>query len=117
MSSIPIDTRLTISNMTTEWGALSGLFPIDTTLECWLRYKATEAAMFPDHSAKERITHERIDELCASPLDADPDALYAKQLYLNLGTLSPYVSGPVSVEITTPLHELAPKNIKIQGIS
>ncbi|KLO98542.1 probable homoaconitase precursor [Fusarium fujikuroi] len=84
MSSIPIDTRLTISNMTTEWGALSGLFPIDTTLECWLRYKATEAAMFPDHSAKERITHERIDELCASPLDADPDALYAKQLYLNL---------------------------------
>ncbi|KAG4287418.1 homoaconitase [Fusarium proliferatum] len=48
--------------------------------------------MFPDHSAKERITHERIDELCASPLAADPDALYAKQLYLNLGTPSPYVS-------------------------
>ncbi|RBA21282.1 homoaconitase [Fusarium proliferatum] len=40
--------------------------------------------MFPDHSAKERITHERIDELCASPLAADFDALCAKQLYLNL---------------------------------
>lgn len=93
------------------------VFPLDTTLERWLRYKATEIAIFPDHSAKERITHERIDELCASPLAAEFDALCAKQLYLNLGTLSPYVSGPVSVEITTPLHELAPRNIKIQGIS
>lgn len=65
--------------------------------------------MFRDRSMKERILHERIDELCASPLAADPDALYAKQLYLNLGTLSPYVSGPVSVKITTPLHELALK--------
>ncbi|CVK92091.1 uncharacterized protein FMAN_07080 [Fusarium mangiferae] len=99
--------------MTTEWGVLSGLFPIDTTLERWLRYKATEVAMFPDRSTKERITHERIDELFASPLVADPDVLYAKQLYLNLGTLSLYVSGPVSVEIATPLHELAPRNIKI----
>ncbi|KAF5550667.1 hypothetical protein FNAPI_7652 [Fusarium napiforme] len=113
LHSIPVDTRLTISNMTTEWGALSGLFPIDATLERWLRYKATEAAMFPDRSNKERITHERIDELFASPLAADPDALYAKQLYLNLGTLSPYVSGPNSVKIATPLHELAPQNIKI----
>ncbi|KAF5700124.1 hypothetical protein FMUND_14467 [Fusarium mundagurra] len=113
MSSIPVDTRLTISNMTTEWGALSGLFPIDDTLERWLRYKATEAAMFPDRSTKERITHERIDELFASPLAADPDALYAKQLYLNLDTLSPYVSGPNSVKIATLLHELAPQNIRI----
>ncbi|KAF4490345.1 Aconitase 3-isopropylmalate dehydratase large subunit, alpha beta alpha, subdomain 1 3 [Fusarium agapanthi] len=101
MSSIPVDTRLTV------------VFPIDATLERWLRYKATEAAIFPDRSAKERITHERIDELLTSPLAADPDALYAKQLYLSLGTLSPYVSGPNSVKIATPLHELAPKNIKI----
>lgn len=69
--------------------------------------------MFRDRSTKERILHERIDELCASPL---ADAMYAKQLYLNLGTLSPYVSGPVSVKITAPLHELAPKNLKIQDI-
>ena len=37
MSSLSVDSRLTISNMTTEWGALSGLFPIDSTLERWLR--------------------------------------------------------------------------------
>lgn len=29
MHSIPIDDRLAIANMTTKWGALSGLFPIN----------------------------------------------------------------------------------------
>ena len=33
MRSLPVDARLTVANMTTEWGALSGLFPIDWTLE------------------------------------------------------------------------------------
>ncbi|KAI0838226.1 homoaconitase [Hypoxylon sp. FL0890] len=110
---LPIDTRLTIANMSTEWGALSGLFPIDRTLERWLRYKATEAAMSPDRTTRQRITHERVDELFANPPVADPDAVYAKQLYLNLSTLSPHVSGPNSVKVATPLNELIPQNIKI----
>ena len=33
MRSLSVDARLTIANMTTEWGALSGLFPIDGVLE------------------------------------------------------------------------------------
>ncbi|KAJ4148287.1 hypothetical protein LMH87_002766 [Akanthomyces muscarius] len=113
MASIPVDDRISISNMCTEWGALTGLFPVDKTLERWLRYKATEAAMFPDRTTKERITHEKVDELYANPPRADPDAQYAKQLYINLSTLSPYVSGPNSVKISTPLNELAPQEIKI----
>lgn len=47
MRSLPVDDRLTIANMTTEWGALSGLFPIDSILQAWLRSKATEYALFP----------------------------------------------------------------------
>ncbi|KAI8960349.1 homoaconitase [Daldinia sp. FL1419] len=113
MSSISVDNRLTISNMSTEWGALSAMFPIDRTLERWLRYKATEAAMVEGRTTKERITHEKIDELYANPMQADPGARFAKQLYLNLSTLSPYVSGPNSVKVSTPLSELAPKKIKI----
>ncbi|KAJ5728248.1 hypothetical protein N7493_004578 [Penicillium malachiteum] len=113
MLSLPIDTRMTIANMTTEWGALSGLFPIDTGLERWLRYKATEAAMLDERTTRKRITHERIDELFANRLVADPDATFAKQLYLDLSTISPYVSGPNSVKIATPLNELAPQQIKI----
>ncbi|KAF2187477.1 homoaconitase-like protein [Zopfia rhizophila CBS 207.26] len=113
LASISVDNRLTISNMSTEWSALSAMFPMDQTLERWLRCKATEAAMFKDRTTRERITHEKIDELYADPVQADPGAYYAKQLYLNLSTLSPYVSGPNSVKVSTPLSELAPKKIKV----
>ncbi|KAI1404630.1 homoaconitase [Hypoxylon fuscum] len=111
MVSIPVDDRLAISNMSTEWGALSLIFPVDDTLKGWLRGKASEAAML-GFSAGERFTHDRIDELFANPLRADSGAQYVKQLYLNLSTLSPYVSGPNSVKISTPLSDL-PKDIKV----
>ncbi|CCF38493.1 homoaconitase [Colletotrichum higginsianum] len=113
MASLSIDNRLTISNMSTEWSALAAMFPMDQTLKRWLRYKATEAAMFPDRTTKERVTHEKIDELYANPVQPDPGAHYAKQLYLNLSTLSPYISGPNSVKISTPLSDLAPEKIKV----
>ncbi|KAK7416543.1 mitochondrial Homoaconitase [Neonectria punicea] len=71
LASIPISERLTIANMTTEWGALSGLFPVDDTLISWYRARATIAAM-SDSPTKDRINHKRIDELVESPLVADP---------------------------------------------
>src|ERR1700734_122064 len=82
MRSLPIDDRLTIANMTTEWGALSGLFPIDTILKAWLRAKATEFAMFPstEKSASPgvaRVNHERLDQLFENPMSADKSAKYA----------------------------------------
>ncbi|KAM3074489.1 mitochondrial Homoaconitase [Clarireedia jacksonii] len=114
MRSLPIDDRLAIANMTTEWGALSGLFPIDSVLEAWLRYKATTAAMFPSEDGKEpRFTHARIDDLIQNQLVADKGASYAKSLYLNLSTLSPYVSGPNSVKVATPIRDLEAKKIKL----
>ncbi|RYP48802.1 hypothetical protein DL768_005395 [Monosporascus sp. mg162] len=60
--------------MTTEWGALTGLFPIDSVLKTWLRAKATTSV---------------------------------------LSTLSPFVSGPNSVKVATPLRDLEAKDIKI----
>ncbi|KAK3308496.1 uncharacterized protein B0T15DRAFT_524556 [Chaetomium strumarium] len=114
MRSIPIDDRLAIANMTTEWGALSGLFPIDTMLQSWLRAKATTSAMLnPELGARGKFTHAKIDELLNDPLTADPGATYAKSLYLNLATLSPFVSGPNSVKVATPLKDLETQNIKL----
>lgn len=69
--------------------------------------------MSPDRTTSTRITHEKIDELYANPIKADAGAQYAKKLYLDLSTLSPYISGPNSVKISTPLSELAPKQIKV----
>ncbi|KAI0448273.1 homoaconitase [Xylaria acuta] len=112
LASIPIDDRLTIANMSTEWGALSGLFPVDETLISWYRAKATTAAML-NSPLKERINHERIDELVKDKLVADPGASYAKELYLNLSTLSPFVAGPNSVKIITPVRTLESQDIPV----
>ena len=118
MRSLSVDARLTIANMTTEWGALTGLFPIDRVLEQWLRYKATEAALYQNGGLSDSLTytrfsHQRLDELFANRLSADKDAKYAKNLHLDLSTLSPYVSGPNSVKVATPLDTLASQNIPI----
>ncbi|KAF5665322.1 hypothetical protein FHETE_6682 [Fusarium heterosporum] len=110
--SLPIDDRLTISNMTTEWGALAGVFPVDDMLVSWYRGKATTNAMFGG-SSKDRINHKRVDELDQNILAADPGATYAKELYLNLSTLSPIVAGPNSVKIATPLKNLEAENIPV----
>lgn len=118
MKTLPVDDRLAIANMTTEWGALSGLFPIDNVLKGWLRSKATEASLFntPSDTAsptKTRYNHERLDELLQNPLAADKNATYAKEYYLDLSTLTPYVSGPNSVKVATPLAELEEQDIKV----
>ena len=118
MQSLPVDDRLAIANMTTEWGALSGLFPIDATLKGWLRAQATQAAIYkssPETSTPTdlRFNHQRLDELEANALSADLGAKYAKELYLDLSTLCPYVSGPNSVKVATPLAELQDQNIPV----
>ncbi|KAF2262918.1 homoaconitase [Lojkania enalia] len=130
LRSIPVDDRLTIANMTTEWGALTGLFPIDSVLHGWLRMKATDAAMYgseiKDHH-QQQFLHERIDKLFSATgivgqqtghifqpaLAADKGAVYAKELFLDLSTLSPYVSGPNSVKVATPLADLQTQDIQI----
>ena len=118
MRSLSVDHRLTISNMTTEWGALSGLFPIDDVLYKWLKYKATESALYQSDELSQALTfkrfsHERVDDLFANPIFADKGAHYAKYLHMNLSTLSPHVSGPNSVKTATSVEELAAQNIKI----
>ncbi|KAL8708146.1 MAG: hypothetical protein Q9220_006907 [cf. Caloplaca sp. 1 TL-2023] len=116
MASLPIDDRLAIANMTTEWGALTGLFPIDDTLQRWLSYKTTEATLAdssPGTSINSQFSRLRLNNLLANQLSADRGATYAKKLHLDLGSLSPYVSGPNSVKVATPLSELAAQDIKI----
>ena len=109
IKTIGVDDRLAIANMTTEWGALSGLFPVDETLIAWYRKRLEHHG--PNHP---RITKSRIDDLEAYPMEASPNATYAKYLTLNLSTLSPSISGPNSVKLATPASVLAEKNIAIQ---
>ncbi|KAH3902112.1 probable Homoaconitase, mitochondrial [Saccharomycodes ludwigii] len=108
ISKIPIDYRLTIANMTTEWGALSGIFPIDNTLIDW--YKTTKVK----DSSHPRLSPERIENELVKKNDslkADPDCKYDKKLIIDLSTLTHYVSGPNSVKIGQPVQNLNKKPI------
>ncbi|KAF3920424.1 hypothetical protein ABW20_dc0104231 [Dactylellina cionopaga] len=111
IASIPVDDRLAIANMTTEWGALTGLFPVDDRLRKWLNTKAKD----PNLDVSKHITFQKIEALAdRSIFSPSTEATYAKTLTLDLETLSPYVAGPNSVKVANPLSELEKKNIHIQ---
>jgi homoaconitate hydratase len=122
LSALGIEQRLTIANMTTEWGALVGLFPIDAVTIEWLK-RRTEyvtqrgpAGVFSDMDGGEyhpRLNPDRITRLAKENLKADSDAFYAKGLSLDLASVQPYVSGPNTVKTMTPVADLVKKDIKI----
>ena len=122
IQSLSIDERLTIANMTTEWGALAGVFPIDSITINWLKNRSEfikkrgPERVNSDktgNGAIPRINESRIAELEHNIPKADPDAFYSKEITIDLSTIQPLVSGPNTVKIMTPLSEIKDKNIKI----
>lgn len=119
---LTIDERLAIANMTTEWGALAGVFPIDLATILWLRRRESFIehrgleGVFSDADGKgqhPRIYHNRIVDLEHNIPQADKDAFYSKELSIDLTTIEPFVSGPNTVKTYAAVSELKEKNIKI----
>jgi len=119
---LPVDQRLTIANMTTEWGALAGVFNIDKVTIDWLRLRTDFIAKRglagvpsdTDGSGKHpRLNLDRIKELESNLPLADHDAYYAKELTLDLGTVQPHVSGPNHVKTMTSVALVRKQKIKI----
>lgn len=125
VASLSVDERLAIANMTTEWGALVGVFPVDSVLEKWYdtQLKKLDLARFAFSGPKStlpsaaadhpRLSPARLADAFRNPVVADEGAVYSKTLTLHLPTLSPSVSGPNSVKVATPLATLAKQDIKI----
>ena len=124
ISHLSVDDRLTISNMTTEWGALVGVFPVDEITLQWydravkkmeLRTFAslTGSSSIPPPPEHPRINRLRVDALRARNLHSDPEAEYSSHLVFDLSTLVPYVSGPNSVKVANPLPTLEASKIPI----
>ncbi|ORY34228.1 mitochondrial putative Homoaconitase [Naematelia encephala] len=103
---LSIDERLTIANMTTEWGAVAGVFPVDSKLEDWYRSMFRKASLRQLSGQHPRLNEARLVEALNERLMADADAHYAARLSLDLSTLVPHISGPNSVKIATPLPKL-----------
>src|SRR5881398_1900707 len=121
VANLPMSARMTIANMTTEWGALAGVFPFD---EVTVDYLSSRVPEFTNPKRPGRrgpksrsgYTNEDIDEWRKNrtELSADADAQYAIELELDLATVVPHVSGPNEVKTMVSLPEMERKRVPIQ---
>jgi homoaconitate hydratase len=124
IEGLSVDMRLSIANMTTEWGALVALFPIDEMTIRWLRNRiafierrglANVPSNIDGKGGHPRLNLQRLAELEADldKLVADPFASYAKELELDLSTVQPHVSGPNTVKTIHAINEIKRQKVKI----
>lgn len=122
LSALSVDQRLTIANMTTEWGALAGVFPVDAITLQWLRARAEYVAArglegvpsdIDADGLHPRMNLNRIAELEENIPQADSDAYYAKEISLDLASVRPYVSGPNHVKNMTSVVDMQQNKLKI----
>ncbi|MCL4221722.1 MAG: homoaconitase [Phycisphaerales bacterium] len=116
--SLSMDQRLSIANMTTEWGALAGVFPFDETLRSYLFARADYFASASRPG--ERRPHSRgvytrrdVERWWSERVSPDADASYALEIELDLGTVIPHVSGPNEVKTMVSLPEIEARKVKI----
>jgi len=123
VASLTIDQRLSVANMTTEWGALVGIFPVDDITLAWLRGRIAFVAGrglagVPSDADAEggvhpRLNDRRLAELEANPPKPDADAFYAKEVTLDLATVQPMVAGPHNLKTVAPAAALREERKKI----
>ncbi|KAJ3914755.1 homoaconitase [Lentinula edodes] len=123
VESLTVEERLTIANMTTEWGALSGVFPVDRMLVDYydgvvdkLERRTFGGKGIPPPPEHPRLNRTRVDSLRqtnSTSFASDPAATYALRLSFDLSSLVPHVSGPNSVKIATPLPKLEDKSVQV----
>lgn len=110
VAALSMEERMTIANMTTEWGTLVGWFPADARTFAFLRER--RESLGPE--AKGRLDEALLKKLEANPPRPDADAEYAAKITLDLGTVTPYVSGPDTVQVMASVAEIAKKKVAIQ---
>ena len=86
VSSLSMDDRFTISNMAIEAGGKNGIFPVD---EKTMEY-----------------INGRVNRPCEA-FEADPDAVYEREVVIDLDTLEPTVAMPHLPENTKVVSEVA----------
>src|SRR6516225_1715612 len=119
--ALSMSERMTIANMTTEWGALAGVFPFDEVTVNYLRSRVPEFTN-PNRpgrrgsKSRSGYTNAGIDAWWKnrSDLNTDADAQYAIELELDLSTVVPHVSGPNEVKTMVSLTEMERKRVPIQ---
>ncbi|NIA24605.1 MAG: homoaconitase [Gammaproteobacteria bacterium] len=107
VKSLSMDARLTISNMTTEWGALVGWFPVDETTLEYLEWR--RGVLGP--RGRQRLGG--IPDTVADYLVGDPLADCAAHIVLDLDEVTPHINGPDTVQATRSLATIQEQAVPV----
>jgi len=110
VASLSMDARLSIANMSTEWGALVGWFPVDEITLAYLEARNGELRA----QGITRIPDAKLAAWRTTPPAPDQDAVYAGRIALNLADVTPHVSGPDTVQVMQSVAEIAKRKVAIQ---
>ena len=110
VASLSVDARFSISNMSTEWGPLVAWFPVDETTIAYMRavHQRLKAV------GVQRFSEKDIENWAKNAPLPDPDAIYSARIVLDLGQVTPHVSGPDTVQVMASLAEIEKKRVAIQ---
>lgn len=89
----------TIGNMGAEIGATTSTFGYDESMERYLRATGREAIADLANRIKEHLTGD--DEVYANP-----SQYFDQVIELDLSTLEPYINGPFSPDLATPISKM-----------
>src|SRR3954452_23768864 len=93
-----MDVRMTVCNMSIEWGARAGLIAPDETTFAYLEGRPGA----PQGAAWERA----LDEWRSLPTDAD--AAFDRELTVDVSALSPQVTWGTNPQMVAPVHGEVP---------
>jgi homoaconitate hydratase len=110
VASLSMDARLSIANMTTEWGALVGWFPVDAVTFSYIEVRQRELLA----AGTTRISERQVDQIRTRPPTPDVDAAFAGRIVLHLSEVTPHVSGPDTVQVMQSVAEMEKKKVAIQ---
>ncbi|HVN32904.1 MAG TPA: homoaconitase [Thermoanaerobaculaceae bacterium] len=109
VAALSMDARLSIANMSTEWGALVGWFPVDQVTLAYLNTRRQHL----ESRGIDRITPEALKRWASQPPVPDGDAAYAGRIELDLSEVTPAVSGPDTVFVMETLAQIASKKVAV----
>jgi aconitate hydratase len=98
--SISCTGKATITNMGAEVGATTSLFPLDASMERYLR--GTDRAELADLALANRDLLRADDEVAR-----DPERHYSRVIEIDLATLEPHLVGPHTPDLARPVSEMA----------
>jgi homoaconitate hydratase len=110
VASLSMDARLSIANMTTEWGPLVGWFPVDDVTVVYLKGVHERLKV----QGVERFTLQDVASWTGTPPEPDAGAIYTAKIVLDLSEVTPHVSGPDTVQVMQSLAEMEKKKVAIQ---